>query len=416
MYLTVKQQLKHLTKSEYETLRELSHIAKDLTNQALYCIRQYYFTEKKFLRYEKVYALLKTSDNYKLLNSNMAQQILKSVDSSFQSFFGLLKLAKKGRYRYQDIRLPKYLAKDGYAPLIIGMIRINQNQLTIPYSQTYKKTHDAITITIPPILQDKTIKEIRIIPKQKARFFEIQYTYEIAEVQRELDITKALAIDLGINNFVTGVTNTGDTFIIDGRRLKSWNQWYHKEMARLKSISDRQVSEKKLTKREYQLLQKRNRRVYDFMHKSARYVIDYCIAHQIGTLVIGYNHTFQQSVHIGRKNHQIFLSIPFGTFREMLSYLCQLNGITFVEQEESYTSKASFFDKDKIPVYNDDNPKEYSFSGKRISRGMYQCKDGMLLNADVNGALNILRKSKVVSLDAIYDRGAVNTPIRKRLV
>ncbi len=111
----------------------------------------------------------------------------------------------------------------------------------------------------------------------------------------------------------------------------------------------------------------------------------------------------------------IFLSIPFGTFREMLSYLCQLNGITFVEQEESYTSKASFFDKDKIPVYNDDNPKEYSFSGKRISRGMYQCKDGMLLNVDVNGALNILWKSKVVSLDAIYDRGVVNTPIRKRL-
>lgn len=415
MYLTVKQQLKHLTKSEYETLRELSHIAKDLTNQALYCIRQYYFAEKKFLRYEKVYALLKTSDNYKLLNSNMAQQILKSVDSSFQSFFGLLKLAKKGRYCYQDIRLPNYLAKDGYAPLIIGMIRINHNQLTIPYSQTYKKTHDAITITIPPILQDKTIKEIRIIPKQKARFFEIQYTYEIAEVQRELDITKALAIDLGVNNFVTGVTNIGDTFIIDGRRLKSWNQWYHKEMARLKSISDRQISEKKLTKREYHILQKRNRRVHDFMHKSARYVIDYCIAHQIGTLVIGYNHTFQQSVHMGRKNNQIFLSIPFGTFREMLSYLCQLNGITFVEQEESYTSKASFFDKDKIPVYNDDNPKDYSFSGKRISRGMYQCKDGMLLNADVNGALNILRKSNVVSLDAIYDRGAVNTPIRKRL-
>ena len=416
MYLTVKQQLKHLTKRDYETLRELSHIAKDLTNEAMYCVRQYYFAEKKYLKYEKVYALLKSSENYKLLNSNMAQQILKEVDGSFKSFFGLLKLAKKGKYRYQDIRLPHYLPKDGYATLIIGMIRINGNQLTIPFSNTYKKTHESITITIPPFLIDKKIKEIRIIPKHQARFFEIQYTYEVKEVQRNIDNTKALALDLGINNFVTGVTNEGNSFILDGRRLKACNQWYHKEMARLKSISDRQSSESRMTNRQFLLLQKRNRRIADAMHKMARYVIDYCIDHQIGNLVVGYNYTFQKNVYMGHRNNQIFMSIPYGQFREMLEYLCQLNGITFVEQEESYTSKASFWDKDDLPVYNDDNPKEYQFSGRRIHRGLYQCSNGRCLNADVNGALNILRKSRVVSVDALYRRGDVNTPVRIRLI
>lgn len=416
MYLTVKQQLKHLTKRDYETLRELSHIAKDLANEAMYCVRQYYFAEKKYLKYEKVYALLKSSENYKLLNSNMAQQILKEVDGSFKSFFSLLKLAKKGKYRYQDIRLPHYLPKDGYSTLIISMVRINGNQLTIPFSQTYKKIHESITITIPPFLIDKKVKEIRIIPKQKARFFEIQYTYEVEEVQMDIDDTKALALDLGINNFVTGVTNEGASFILDGRRLKAWNQWYHKEMARLKSIADRQSQERRMTNRQFMLLQKRNRRINDAMHKMARYVIDYCIVHQIGTLVVGYNQTFQKDVSMGRKNNQTFMSIPYGQFREMLEYLCQLNGITFVEQEESYTSKASFWDKDDLPVYNDDNPKEYLFSGKRIHRGLYQCSNGRCFNADINGALNILRKSKVVSMDTLYHRGDVDTPVRIRLI
>lgn len=416
MYLTVKQQLKHLTKRDYETLRELSHIAKDLANEAMYCVRQYYFAEKKYLKYEKVYALLKSSENYKLLNSNMAQQILKEVDGSFKSFFGLLKLAKKGKYRYQDIRLPHYLPKDGYSTLIISMVRINGNQLTIPFSQAYKKIHESTTITIPPFLIDKKVKEIRIIPKQKARFFEIQYTYEVEEVQMNVDDTKALALDLGINNFVTGVTNEGASFILDGRRLKAWNQWYHKEMARLKSIADRQSQERRMTNRQFMLLQKRNRRINDAMHKMARYVIDYCIVHQIGTLVVGYNQTFQKDVSMGRKNNQTFMSIPYGQFREILEYLCQLNGITFVEQEESYTSKASFWDKDDLPVYNDDNPKEYLFSGKRIHRGLYQCSNGRCFNADINGALNILRKSRVVSMDTLYHRGDVDTPIRIRLI
>lgn len=415
MYLTVRQQVKHLSKDDYKTMKELCRIAKNLTNQAIYNIRQYYFTEGEYLNYQKNYALLKTSDNYKLLNSNMAQQILKEVDCSFKSFFGLLKLAKKGKYSFKDCKLPNYLPKDGYTTLIIGFVRLNGNKLILPFSNTYKKTHQSVEITIPPVLLDKKIKEIRIIPKANARFFEIQYIYETECIQRNLNTKNALAIDLGINNLVTAVSSKGNTFIIDGKRLKSINQWYNKEIARLQSIKDRQHYGKRPTNKQKSITLNRNNKVNDYMSKVARKVIDYCILNDIGTLVVGYNETFQQSSNIGKTNNQTFVNIPYGKLREKLEYLCRLNNIVYMKQEESYTSKASFWDKDTIPVYNADNPKQYVFSGKRIHRGLYQCANGKTLNADVNGALNILNKSSVVDLTVLYSRGEVDTPIRIRI-
>lgn len=415
MYLTVKQQVKHLSKDDYKTMKELCRIAKNLTNQAIYNIRQYYFTEGEYLNYQKNYALLKTSDNYKLLNSNMAQQILKEVDCSFKSFFGLLKLAKKGKYSFKDCKLPNYLPKDGYTTLIIGFVRLNGNKLILPFSNTYKKTHQSVEITIPPVLLDKKIKEIRIIPKANARFFEIQYIYETECIQRNLNTKNALAIDLGINNLVTAVSSKGNTFIIDGKRLKSINQWYNKEIARLQSIKDRQHYGKRPTNKQKSITLNRNNKVNDYMSKVARKVIDYCILNDIGTLVVGYNETFQQSSNISKTNNQTFVNIPYGKLREKLEYLCRLNNIVYMKQEESYTSKASFWDKDTIPVYNADNPKQYVFSGKRIHRGLYQCANGKTLNADVNGALNILNKSSVVDLTVLYSRGEVDTPIRIRI-
>ncbi|MGN1456331.1 MAG: RNA-guided endonuclease InsQ/TnpB family protein [Acutalibacteraceae bacterium] len=415
MYLTVKQQVKHLSKEEYNILRKLCHTAKNLANEAIYNVRQYYFTEGEYLKYEKNYALLKDSPNYKMLNSNMAQQILKEVDGSFKSFFGLLKLAKKGKYAFRDCKLPHYLPKDGFTTLVIGFVRLNGNKLVLPYSNTFRKAHKPLEIKIPPILADKHIKEIRIIPKSKARFFEIQYTYEAECIQRNLNQNNALALDLGVNNLVTAVSNAGRTFIIDGRRLKSINQWFNKENARLQSVKDKQGFHKKTTNRQKILADKRNRQVNDYMSKTAKKIIDYCIAHNIGTLVVGYNETFQQNTDIGKQNNQNFVNIPFGKLRSKLEYLCELNGIAFVKQEESYTSKASFWNKDLIPVYNADNPQKYHFSGKRVKRGLYRTANGKLLNADVNGALNILRKSSVVSLDTLYSSGEVDTPVRIRV-
>ena len=415
MYFTIKQQVKQLSKEDYKNLRELSHIAKNLTNEAIYNVRQSYFNEGKYLNYEKNYALLKNSENYKSLNSNMAQQILKEVDSMFHSFFGLIKLAKKGRYSFKDIKLPYYLPKDSFTTLVIGFVRFNGNQLTIPYSQSYKKGHKGITINLPPKLAGKKVKEIRIIPKSKARFFEIQYCYEAEEIQSNLDENHALAVDLGVDNLAACVTSKGKSFIIDGKRLKSINQWFHKENARLQCIKDKQKFGKKSTNKQQTIRRNRNNKVNDYMNKSARMIINYCLNNDIGTLVCGYNKTFQRNSDIGKKNNQNFVNIPFGKLREKFRYLCKLYGIKYIEQEESYTSKASFFDEDIIPVYNQDTPQTYTFSGKRIKRGLYQCGNGKTLNADINGALNILRKSNVVSLTGLYDRGELDTPIRIRV-
>ncbi len=414
MYLTIKQQLKHLSKEDYLNLRELSHIAKNLYNVATYNVRQYYFQEKEYLKYEQNNVLCKENENYKLLNSNMSQQILKEVDGSFKSFFGLIKLAKKGKYDFRSIKLPKYLDKDSFTTLVIGFVRLKENVLILPYSNTYKKEHKPIEIKIPPILLNKKIKEIRIIPKFKARFFEVQYTYEVEEFQNNLDKTKALAIDIGLNNLAACVTNEGKSFIIDGKRLKSINQWYNKQNSKLQSIKDKQ-NILILTRKQVNLINNRNNKVNDYINKTCRYIINYCLDNNIGNLVIGYNETLQKDINLGKINNQNFVNLPVGNIKEKLEYLCKLYSIKFIKQEESYTSKASFFDNDEIPKYNVNVPKEYTFSGTRVKRGLYKTSQGYKLNADVNGALNILKKSSVVCLNALYSSGEVDTPVRIRI-
>ena len=415
MYLTVKQQVKHLSKNDYNSIKYLCHIAKNLTNEAIYNVRQHYFKEGKYLSYHQNYSLLKSSPNYKTLNSNMAEQILREVDGSFKSFFGLLKLAKKGEYSFKDCKLPNYLPKDGYTTLIIGFVRLNGNKLVLPYSNSFRKDHNPVEITIPPILVGRKIKEIRIIPKSKSRFFEIQYIYEAECIQRNLNPNNALALDLGVNNLVTAVSNSGKSFIIDGKRLKSINQWFNKKNARLQSIKDKQHFGKVTTNRQKVIARDRNNKVNDYMNKAARIIINYCIENDIGTLVVGYNETFQRESRLGKNNNQNFVNIPFGRLLKKFEYLCELNGIVFVKQEEAYTSKSSFWDKDEIPKYNADTPTKYNFSGMRIQRGLYKTASGYIFNADVNGALNIMRKSNVVDMNILYTRGEVDTPIRIRV-
>ena len=417
MYLTIKQQVKHLTKEKYNILRELCKISKNLTNQAIYNVRQYYFQEKQYLRYESNYHEMKYLENYKLLNADISQQTLKNVDQMFKSFFALIKLAKQGKYNFKHIRLPNYLPKNSYSNLIIGQVRIkDDNILMIPYSNTFKKKYkvNRINIKIPQVLENKEIKQIQIIPKFNARFFEIQYTYEIQEENIKLNTNNALAIDLGVNNLCTCVTNTGKSFIVDGRKLKSINQFFNKQNAKLRSIKDKQNILRQ-TKQQFLISRKRKNRIDDYINKTCRYVINYCLSNNIGTLVVGYNQSFQCKANLGKRNNQIFTQLPFGKIREKLEYLCKRYNINYILQEESYTSKASFFDNDELPIYNADNPQTYEFSGKRIKRGLYQTKNNYLFNADCNGALNILRKSSVVDLSILYGRGALDTPKRIRI-
>lgn len=397
-----KQQLKHLSKAEYKALKELCFLSKNMYNVALYSIRQYYFAEKKFLNYAKNYHLCKDNENFSMLNSNSAQQIMKVVDRNFRSFFALINLAHKGQYQYKDIKIPKYLPKNSYFNLIFGEFNCAKEKFTVPMSPAFKRLYGKVEFNIPKNLQNRKIKEVRILPKNNARFFEVQYIYELEESQIKLNEQNVLAIDLGVDNLATCVTNEGKSFIIDGKKLKSINQWANKENSRLQSIKDKQKI-KGTTKRQRKLWSKRNNKVNDYLNKTVKTIIDYCISNNIGTMVVGYNPTIQKNVNIGKSNNQNFVNIPIGNIREKLTYQCERNNIRLIEQEESYTSKADFLTNDIIPKYKVGDKTNYSFSGKRISRGQYKSATGVILNADVNGALNIMRKANVVPVLSIKE-------------
>lgn len=413
---TWKQNLKHLTSKQYEMLREMCYLSKNVYNESVYNIRQHYFAEGSYLRYEANYPLMKNSENYKKLGTNVAQQSMRCADQSFKSFFGLLKIAKSGKYESWKIRLPKYLPKDGFYKICFTQAQITDGKFRVPVSfEMRKKFNEKLLISIPLYLQDKRIRQIHIVPKHNGRFFEVNYMFDDFEAEKfELDKDKFLAIDLGINNFATCATNDGDSFIIDGKKLKSYNQWYNKQLARLSSVKDYQKI-KNCTNLQYKITRKRNNQVQNHIYCAAKYIINYCQKHTIGNIVIGYKDGFQENPNLGKVNNQQFAMIPFGRFKNRLEYLCKQHGINFILQEESYTSKASFFDNDEMPKWNPLNPEKGNFSGKRIKRGLYQTSKSQTVNADVNAALNILRKSNLTDLTVLQARGNVNMPLRIRI-
>lgn len=418
-YLVVKQQLKHLTTDQYQALRELTRASKNLYNYCLYQVRQHFFSTGNYLSYESNYHVCKLNENYKLLNSNVAQQTLKDVDGSMKSFFALMKLVKEGSYDKKKVRLPKYLDKDGFYPVLVGFVRLNEQEgsFTVPYSNLFKKSFPLIKVQIPKCLQDKRIKQIKIVPFYNAQYFELQYAYEVPqETVQPLDRKHALSIDLGVGNLLTCTTSKGKSFIIDGKQLKALNQWYNKRNSYLQSIKDKQGI-KGLTKQQARLTRKRNNQVTDYIHKACNKVLSYCSKHNIGTIVLGYNEGFKCESNLGRKNNQTFTQIPYYKIRKYFEYKMALLGIKLVIQEESYTSKASFWDKDYIPTLEEVKSAQVKpvFSGRRTKRGLYKPLNNKPLNADVNGALNILAKSKVVSLVGLYNRGVVGTPLRIRI-
>ena len=417
MYLTQSNVIRKLSKEEYAMLREMCRYSNNLYNVALYNIRQYYFQEKKFLRYEENYHVCKTNENYGLLQAGVSQQTLKVVDRSFKSFFNLIKKAKSGEYRFQDIKMPHYREKGGLFNLVLSTnaINIKDGFLTVPVSREFSKLHGGkqIRIPFPGRLVDKKIKEVRICPVYGGRYFKIQYCYVQGVEPQKVSPNKTLAIDIGLENLATCVSTTGTSFIMDGRKIKSINQWWNKRKAFYQSVADKQGVKK--TERLSNLARKRNNRVQDYIRKTARYIVNFCIKNEIGTIVCGYNLDFKRGMNLGKKNNQQFTQISFGSLREALKNLCERYGIRYVEQEESYTSKASFLDLDDIPVYNAENPYKGTFSGKRVHRGLYRFSDGRIVNADVNGAANILRKSKQNFDFEGLCRGLLASPLRIRV-
>ncbi|MDJ0681536.1 MAG: transposase, partial [Xenococcaceae cyanobacterium MO_167.B52] len=412
MLLTQTVRLK-LNSSEKEILTNLCRLSKNLFNVGLYTVRQYFFQEQKYLSYESNYHLCKSNENYQLLATDCGQQTLKYVDRCFKAFFKLLLMKKQGVYQ-EKINLPRYLPKDGYFPLIIPIRKRHDFakddwKFKIPTSRKYTREHGSVYITVPPNLREYRIKEIRILPKQRGKFFDAAFVYDregcwgnpsisnqgVESPDEKInDIGKdAIAIDFGLNNLATVVATTDESFVIDGRWLKSQNQWFNKKRAKLAHHKDKQGINY-LTKQEAWLSYRRKNQVNNYLNQAARYIVNFCLMRKIGTIVVGYNPTLKQETNMGKRNNQHFVNIPIFTLRAKLESLCERYGLNYVEQEESYTSKASAVDRDELPIYNADNPVKPKFSGRRVKRGLYKTKVGHLVNADCNGSLNIGFKSK----------------------
>ena len=414
MLLTQTVRLK-LNSSEKDILTNLCRLSKNLFNVGLYTVRQYFFQEQKYLSYESNYHLCKENENYQLLATDCGQQTLKYVDRCFKVFFKLLSMRKEGAYQ-EKVNLPRYLAKDGYFPLIIPIRKRHdfakdEWKFKIPTSRKYTREHGSVYITVPPNLREYRIKEIRILPKQRGRFLDAAFVYESQNDQANISNNEAISIDLGLNNLATVVSSTDESFIIDGRWLKSKNQWFNKRRAKLIHHKNKQdISH--LTKKEAWLSYRRKNQVNNYLNKAARYIINFCLSRKIGTIIVGYNPTLKQETNLGKRNNQNFVQIPIFTLRAKLESLCERYGLNYVEQEESYTSKASAVDRDELPAYNADNPVKPKFSGRRVKRGLYKTKAGHLINADANGSLNIGFKSSYKEVFLRVSRVCLTQPVR----
>lgn len=420
-YATQSNYIRGLTACQYEWLRAMCRASNSLYNQGLYQTRQHFFAHGSLLTYESDYAICKDNENYKLLQAAVAQQTLRVVERSFRSFFALLEKCRKGEYDRKAVRIPHYREKGGLSTLILptNAISIHDGVFKMPVSRRFRKEHKGykdILIPFPSRLEGKSIKEVHITPVNDGRCFKIQYVYEIKQEPITLDKNKIMGVDLGVNNLAACVTDE-TSFIIDGRKLKSINRLWNKRIAALESRLDRDRQYKNggehTSKQILSLTDKRNRRVHDYMLKAARRIIDYCIAEHIGCLIVGVNTGWKQNTRMGDRNDQNFVQIPFGQLRDQLSFLCWKYGIEYIEQEESYTSKASYLDNDAMPVFGQEESVDtIKFSGKRIKRGLYRTGNGVLVNADVNGAANIARKGKQELGDGRLCRGLLVSPYR----
>lgn len=310
--------IRGLSKQQYRTLKELCQYSNNLYNVALYNVRKHFFSEKQFLTYESNYHECKENENYVLLQAGVAQQTLKVADRSFKSFFNLLKKCKTGDYRYHDVKIPHYRKKGGCFNLILSTnaISVVNGFLKLPISREYRKLHpdmEDILIPYPERLNGAELKEVRICPHDNGRYFKIQYVYHWYQEETLVNPDNIMAIDLGVENLATCVSNVETPFIMDGRKLKSINQYWDKEKARLQSVAMKQGM--RTTHQINKITTKRNNRVNDIIKKTARYIINNCIKYQIGTLIVGYNKDFKRSVNIGKINNQNFVQIPLGNLK-----------------------------------------------------------------------------------------------------
>ncbi|MHC5936586.1 RNA-guided endonuclease InsQ/TnpB family protein [Nostoc sp.] len=383
-------------------------------NCSVYYARQVYFKAGKIIKRAEICAEMTRSKNkhFGAMYVSSAQQTCNNVAEALKSFQELTKLWKRGEVQDKP-SLPKY-RKNGLFTVTYPKrwLKLTEVGIRIPLGNQVKSWFgiDAICLPMPSNLKWENIKEIRILPRN--RCFYAEFVYPVEDAKSQLDASKVLGIDHGIDNWLTCVSNVGTSFIIDGKHLKSLNQWYNKRVATLKENQSQGFWSKQLAA----ITEKRNRQMRDAVNKAARLVINHCLENSIGQIIFGWNQGQKDRANMGRKANQKFVQIPTAKLKERISQLCQQHGIDFVETEEANTSAASFIDGDSLPKHGE-KPSFWKSSGKRVKRGLFRTANNWYINADANGAANIISKvAATLGLDLSgVGRGELTTPLRVRL-
>lgn len=412
--MTIMQQVeKHIIKKShphYSMFCEYTHLAKNLYNHANFLVRNEFVNTGKWLRNHELDKRLRRDVDYpdykNMPAAKSAQQTLRLLDRNWKSFFNSIKDWSKNKDKYSGRpKLPNYKPKDGKMVFMLTnqQVRLKDNLLYFPKS--FKG------FTVKPrcihLSNFKKINQVRIVPNNQVFCVEIVYSISINDTLL-LDNGRYMSIDLGLDNLATIVTNTGlNPVIVNGKGLKSNNQYYNKKNAHYQKVA-KQVNDKFYTNRLYRLTQKRNFKIEDSLHKISKFIVTSAISNDIHTIVIGNNKEWKQSISLGKRVNQSFVSIPHQKLTEKIIYKARNVGINVILTEESYTSGTSFLD-------GESPKKEFYNKKRRIHRGLFVSNQGIRINADVNAAYQIMKKVfPNVYADGI--EGVVLHPVRVDII
>ena len=403
---------KHLIKqnnSYYPMFCDFAHKSKNLYNHANFLVRNEFTKNKKWLRYGELDKILKADlkfDDYRQMpTAQSAQQILKLLDKNWQSFFKAIKDWSKNKDKYLGRpKLPKYKPKDGKQILVLTNQNVKLKEGLLYFPKSFKG------FKVKPKFVEKedfvSFQQVRLIPQYKSFVLELVYNIEIPDTTLS-DNGRYLSVDIGLDNLATVVNNVGlKPFVINGKGLKSINKYYNKQVSHYREVAKR-MNNKDYTNRMDSLTRKRNHKIDDYMHKASKFLIDYTLENNFNTIVIGNNKEWKQKSSMSKKVNQSFVGIPHMKFIQMVQYKAQNVGLNVILTEESYTSGTSFLDNE-TPI------KENYNKARRIHRGLFVSNQGIKINADVNGAYQIMRKVfPKVNSDGI--EGVALHPIRVSL-
>ena len=393
-----------------DRLYELCKISKNLYNQAFYIFKQELSTNNKWLSYYDLNNILQSTYNlegninYKLLKAQVSQQCLKTLDKNIKSYVKSIKDYSKNKSKYNGC--PKF---PHYKKEVNQLIYPNQS-CRIKDGYLYLSKDFSLKIPQFDVYGErlKSFQQVRIIPKYDKSFvIEIVYIDDSTS-NSDLNYDLYSSIDLGIDNLATIIFPNSNPLLFNGKQLKSKNQYFNKTISNLKSKLNHNVySSNKINN----LYQKRDNQLTDIFHKLSRSIINNLIQRNIGNLVVGYNKGWKDFINIGKRNNQTFCYISYDKLLNFLKYKCEMVGIKLVIHEESYSSKCDSLVLEPIK-------KQEDYLGTRVKRGLFQSSCGKLINADVNGSLNILRKVVGDSdlINRIIDSGWLFQPLRVNIL